>query len=427
MRAERAKALADMGDLEAAAEELEALLSLPPWSEDMRVASELARRVAYVCFYLRRPLEQQRAHQRGRAHAESAGHARRIAWHIQGEAEAAYMRDAWEDAVAGFERALSLHRELGNRYSEGIVSGNLGAALHRLGRFDDAEHAYLHARALHRRHDAALYLGIVDHALAALAHERGQHALALRRYAEAEAHYDAHGMHDDLAATLLCRGWLRLERGGTHAREDFVRAQSLFHEAGSRDWAELATLSLERLDGRPSNPSGSLDEPVRTIAALLSARDAPERVEALSIERASVASLYGRLALRLARAAAPQTHTPQPPAAEPNAPADLTLGADARWFLTAEQDAPVELGRRTSIRLVLAHLVDRLASAPGEPAEVYDLFDVGWPGQEIDPELAAERVYWAVRTLRNLGLRDLLLTQDGGYLLDPKTTVRHDP
>jgi predicted ATPase len=428
MRAERAKALADSGQLDAAAEELEALLALPPWSEDARVASELARRVAYVCFYLGRPLEQQRAHQRGRAYAESAGHARRIAWHIQGEAEAAYMRDAWEDAVEGFERALTLHRELGNRYSEGIVSGNLGAALHRLGRFDAAEHAYLHARALHRRHDAALYLGIVDHALAALAHERGQHALALRRYAEAASHYDAHGMRDDLAATLLCRGWLRLERGGAHAREDFVRAQSLFDEEGSRDWAELATHSLARLDGRTSTPSESLDEPARTIAALLSALDAPERVEALSIERACVASLYGRLALGLARAATLGGAREAPAAPpDPDEEPDVTLGAEARWFLTPELDAPVELGRRTSIRLVLAHLVDRLARAPGEPVEVYDLFDVGWPGQEIDPELAAERVYWAVRTLRNLGMRDLLLTQDGGYLLDPKTTVRHDP
>jgi hypothetical protein len=39
------------------------------------------------------------------------------------------------------------------------------------------------------------------------------------------------------------------------------------------------------------------------------------------------------------------------------------------------------------------------------------------------PESGAERVYTAVRTLRRLGLGRVLLSRDGGYLLDPMRPI----
>ncbi|MDB4932591.1 MAG: Signal transduction response regulator, partial [Myxococcaceae bacterium] len=42
-----------------------------------------------------------------------------------------------------------------------------------------------------------------------------------------------------------------------------------------------------------------------------------------------------------------------------------------------------------------------------------------WPGERVLPEAGAERVYTAVRTLRTMGLRGLLVRRDGGYALDP--------
>ncbi|MBX3460060.1 MAG: tetratricopeptide repeat protein [Planctomycetes bacterium] len=51
--------------------------------------------------------------------------------------------------VAAFERALALHRRVGNRSSEGVALGNMAGLLARGGRAKDAEEAYLAALAIH--------------------------------------------------------------------------------------------------------------------------------------------------------------------------------------------------------------------------------------------------------------------------------------
>jgi hypothetical protein len=55
---------------------------------------------------------------------------------------------------------------------------------------------------------------------------------------------------------------------------------------------------------------------------------------------------------------------------------------------------------------------------------VYELLDLGWPGQNVDAEAGAQRVYWVIATLRRLGLGGCLLTRDEGYLLDPALALR---
>lgn len=96
----------------------------------------------------------------------------------------------------------------------------------------------------------------------------------------------------------------------------------------------------------------------------------------------------------------------------------LRVGAGAYWF-EAPGGARVELGRRPSLRRVLAHLVALRASTPGAAADAAALLAAGWPGERVLPEAGTERVYTAVRTLRAMGLRAVLLRRDGGYALDP--------
>jgi hypothetical protein len=79
----------------------------------------------------------------------------------------------------------------------------------------------------------------------------------------------------------------------------------------------------------------------------------------------------------------------------------------------------VKLTRRGGVRRVLAALAERWATHPGQGVGVFDLFDSGWPGQEVAAEFAAKRVYWAIATLRELGLEGVLLTGEDGYFLDP--------
>lgn len=96
----------------------------------------------------------------------------------------------------------------------------------------------------------------------------------------------------------------------------------------------------------------------------------------------------------------------------------LAIGPDVRWFVV--RGARVELGARAAPRRILAVLVEQRLRAPGVGLPQEAVFAAGWPGQKADFEAARARVYTAIRTLRRLGLEDVLLRQDDGYLLDPR-------
>jgi hypothetical protein len=55
---------------------------------------------------------------------------------------------------------------------------------------------------------------------------------------------------------------------------------------------------------------------------------------------------------------------------------------------------------------------------------VYELFERGWPKSNVMPDVGAARVYESFRVLRNLGLREVLVYRDGGYMLDPDLPIK---
>jgi hypothetical protein len=55
---------------------------------------------------------------------------------------------------------------------------------------------------------------------------------------------------------------------------------------------------------------------------------------------------------------------------------------------------------------------------------VAELVRAGWGDERILPRSAAQRVRVAIAELRALGLREVLLSRDGGYLLDPHLPLR---
>jgi hypothetical protein len=73
--------------------------------------------------------------------------------------------------------------------------------------------------------------------------------------------------------------------------------------------------------------------------------------------------------------------------------------------------------------LVLHALADARLRAPGRVLSSDELVAAGWPGEQIIPTAGAHRVRVAIATLRDAGLRGLLLSRSGGYLLDPAVTV----
>ncbi len=101
----------------------------------------------------------------------------------------------------------------------------------------------------------------------------------------------------------------------------------------------------------------------------------------------------------------------------------LSIANDGTSFRVGREN--VDVRRRRALPEILVALARRHPA--DEPFDVYELFDIGWPGEEIGAEQAAARVYNAIRTLRNLGLEDFLVTSSDGYMLDPTLSIeRHD-
>ena len=86
-------------------------------------------------------------------------------------------------------------------------------------------------------------------------------------------------------------------------------------------------------------------------------------------------------------------------------------------------DVRVDLGRRGAPRRILQTLVAEHGGR-GRALDVAALAEAGWPGERILVEAAATRVRVAIATLRKLGLRDVLLTRDEGYLIDPGVAIQ---
>jgi predicted Ser/Thr protein kinase len=82
----------------------------------------------------------------------------------------------------------------------------------------------------------------------------------------------------------------------------------------------------------------------------------------------------------------------------------------------------VDLNRRSTLRRILAALARAHYEAPGRALSRAELFEAGWPGEQIDPRSEANRVYVAVAELRKLGLKGALESDGEGYLLTPEAT-----
>jgi hypothetical protein len=104
----------------------------------------------------------------------------------------------------------------------------------------------------------------------------------------------------------------------------------------------------------------------------------------------------------------------------------LIVGPEARWFEFAGTPA-VSLDRHRAPRFLLQALARARLERPGQALAVPSLFATGWPEQTIRKESAANRVYVAMSTLRSLGLRDVIISREDGYLLRPDVTVSRAP
>ena len=78
----------------------------------------------------------------------------------------------------------------------------------------------------------------------------------------------------------------------------------------------------------------------------------------------------------------------------------------------------IDLSSRQALQLIVAELAQRRQAGDTKGIAVDELSEVAWPDETLTKSAASSRVYTAIRTLRTMGLEDILLTGQNGYLLD---------
>jgi predicted ATPase len=434
---------ADLQQFGRARELLERVAELPPGPSRIE-ESEVCRRLAYVHFYLGNHEEQHRLGRRALEHARAASHRRREALCIQGLGQSALLIGEHEEAREHLLESVQMHRSLGDLHYEAVLLGNLGALEHQRDRLDAAADAYRSSLRLHRRTGAQPYEAVVRFGLGVLESERGRLEESDHHLVEAARLSGELRLEDDAGAAEMALGWNACRRGqfGEAARH-LETASAAFARADTPSWRALATAGRVLAIAKHEGHGWSFDAEFETVVA---EGGTHERDVLAAIERLAAAlglatlsdeaaereldrtSLHVRSPLAAATdLEARDVASPRPPV-EPASTSEpvLRIEAGASSFQLGEEPA-VDLRRRRSIRLLLAELARLRNQAPGTGLDVYEAFEVGWPGEKVLAEAAADRVYWAVRTLRRLGLEEILITTDEGYHLDPDWPVVFGP
>lgn len=307
-------------------------------------------------------------------------------------------------AIHALTRAGDLARARGDQEGAASIVANLGLALQDRGDRSEAREHYL--RALASTKSAvrrAYYIGYEGTA----AHEEGDLEAARTRYEEAS----------EIVAKVGDRralGWLAAMNAAVAARRDAL------------EWAEKALSEADRIAAETKDVNLIwLARFTRLELHASRARhgDAEAHAEALRLRAEATSgksppasrSWDVRLVLRLF---ATSLSSEQP--ARSSAP-QVTVARDGTWFMVGETRCPVAKYRAAS--RMLAVLATSRERAPGTAMSVNALFRAGWPGEHIQKSSAANRVRVALAALRSLGLRDVLLHNGDGYLLDASIAV----
>jgi hypothetical protein len=81
----------------------------------------------------------------------------------------------------------------------------------------------------------------------------------------------------------------------------------------------------------------------------------------------------------------------------------------------------VELG--PSLRRMVAFLLERHRTEPGRTSSTWELPEAGWPGEKVLPDAGANRVYAALKRLRNMGLRNVIERREDGYRIPVQARI----
>jgi hypothetical protein len=92
---------------------------------------------------------------------------------------------------------------------------------------------------------------------------------------------------------------------------------------------------------------------------------------------------------------------------------EVTIVSASGAWIESPGSKRVELG--PSLRRMVALLLERHRTQPGRTSSTWELLDAGWPGEKVLPDAGANRVYAALKRLRNMGLRNVIERSEDGY------------
>jgi predicted ATPase len=325
-------------------------------------------------------------------------------------------------ARAHYQRAIVLLQMFDNQRLEAWVRVGLGVVATEQCRYDEASVLFDEALRLARKVGAHLWeayaLGFAGH----LDLERGRCAQARQHYRDATALFRQAHHHQGLGVFIAADGAAAARTGSLdEAARLFAEAEELLSRAGRPTDVLVVAILRQEIDLALARSAESTGD-----ATAAGARRAAVRAwlaEAVANASSSLPDEV-RFALRVVRAGL------EPGAAVANAP----QSADDRmvaWTVDPEGRAlwapggdRVDLRRRGPLHRIVRALVDARLHSPGAGLSTERLVQAGWPGQRMAVESGANRVRVAMSTLRRMGLRELLVTRDDGYLLDPQITVK---
>ncbi|WP_394829640.1 ATP-binding protein [Pendulispora albinea] len=312
-----------------------------------------------------------------------------------------------EGARADCVRALGLHPNFGNG-----AHWVLALIYHEQGELERAARAYEHAVHVAREARDGAKESVALAYLALLRHEQGDsrtaqsHLLPLPSAARALGY----ARHEALFLGFLGAVQSALDSAESAQRSFDLAASAL--APGDRYAVALhvlrahADLALARGALRAGNAAAARGHRVAAEARLV---DAP----------AAFDSYVLRLAQRLVSRAFPDDLPAQAAGMSPPA---LRVERGGRWLYTPAGER-FEVDAHRVVRALLCALVEERIRAPGVALSPSVLCDAGWPGERVVPSAAKNRLHVSLTRLRKLGLRDLILRREDGYLLDPRVVV----
>ena len=319
-------------------------------------------------------------------------------------------REHGTEALACFERAASLLLPRGPSTERAYALASIGFVYHSEGVLELAaasyERALATARAIGDRRFEAMYTGY----LGGVRHEQDRLRDALALLTDSARMLTTLG---DARYGAIFQAWRAAVAAQLGHADEAREALALIESPGRAEAERIGAMAFANVfveNARGGDRSASLH-------ALEARNDA-----------GAESRLFRRIAAGIhpthdARIASPSAPPPTSIAANTPTPA-LAVHREGHWFEVPGRGR-VSCRKRNVTRALLMRLVDERLAHPGQALGPPDLLAAAWPGEKILPAAAMNRLYVMLTKLRKLGLRELLVARDDGYLLDPSRDVAY--